>query len=168
MGVKTYVSQFVSERDWEGLPCVCELLSIHTSHSEGCVCVYVCWAGREHRSTVSCVHRFTNGRVSGHQHEQVIYIPILVAVAVYVCVYILVYVCLFGGGVPSICPPPLRTQVCSCSGLKQLQQAPRPAALDFNAFSRRIFPPPTLPPRPQCLSPARAPLLQARSCSIIY
>lgn len=85
MGVKTYVSQFISKHDWEVLPCIREPISIHTSHSEGCVCVYVCWAGREYRSTISCVHRFTNGSVSGHQREQVIYIPILVAVAMYVC-----------------------------------------------------------------------------------
>lgn len=44
------------------------------------------------------------------------------------------------------------TQACGCSGLKQLQQAPRLAALDFDAFSRRRFSP-RPSPRPQCLSP---------------
>lgn len=50
------------------------------------VCLHVCWAGREHRSTVSHVCMFANGRASGHQCEHVIYVPLLVVAAVYMCV----------------------------------------------------------------------------------
>lgn len=75
-------------------------------------------------------------------HEQVIYVPILGAAEMYMYVLILVCVCLLGKGSPPSSPCCLpRTQASGCGGLKQLQQAPRPAALDFDAFSRRRFPP---------------------------
>lgn len=74
-GVNKHLSQPVSECVQEVSPCVRESASIHTFHFENCVCLHVCWAGREHRSIVSRVCMFANGRVSGHQCEHVIYVP---------------------------------------------------------------------------------------------
>lgn len=139
------------------------------------MCVCVCWWGENTGPPFSVsISSSVHGRVSGRQHKCVVRVLILAAAAVYLCVHIRCAALFVRSGGAYHLPhsPQQRTQAHGCSGLKQPQQAPHPATLDFDAFStRRFFPPHhhTRPsPSPTVPFPARAPLLQARSCSIIY
>ena len=112
----------------------------------------VCWWGENTgppfpMSLSSSVH----GRVSGCQHKHVVRVLILGAAVVYLCVHILCAVLSVRSGGACHLPhsPQQRTQARDCSGLKQHQQAPHPATLDFDAFSTRRFPPPPPPTSPR-------------------
>lgn len=117
------------------------------------ICVCVCWWGENTGPPFSVsISSSVHGRVSGRQHKCVVRVLILAAAAVYLCVHIRCAALFVRSGGAYHLPhsPQQRTQAHGCSGLKQPQQAPHPATLDFDAFStRRFFPPaPSHPPFP--------------------
>jgi hypothetical protein len=74
-----------------------------------------------------------------------------------VCVCVLILVCdsLFVEGSPSLLSS--WDSACDCKGPEQLQQLPRLAALDFDAFSRRFPPPPQPIPLAHSAFPRQGP-----------
>lgn len=106
-------------------------------------------------SLSSSVH----GCVSGRQHKCVVRVLILAAAVVYLCVHILCAVLSVRSGGACHLPhsPQQRTQARDCSGLKQPQQGPHPATLDFDAFSTKRFFPPTSPRPPFPLAHSASP-----------
>lgn len=151
-------------------PCVHEPTSIHMSHFEGCVCLCVCV-----------------GQGGNTDPPSPVSVSLSVAMCLDIsvsmsfmspswrwqwCVCVLTFWCaslFIGGGVPSICP--LLSTEDSGLWLQQAQAAPAsapPSRPGFRCFFQKEIFPRRPSPSPTEPFPARAPLLQAHSCSIIY
>lgn len=109
------------------------------------MCVF--WAGKEHRSTISCVCRFVSGHVSGHQCGHVVYVPILAVAVVCVCVDILVCISVYWRGSPIHLPPPLHGGLRSVAAADSSSSSKRPAQPPWISmlFPEGDFPPPPFP-----------------------